>query len=285
MIMVKLNTGEIRKLVKNALKIRYQNGIPLNNSFCVIDLVDKLGLEVKFVSISSMEGAFLKESKTILLSTLRPEGRIRFTCAHELGHFIFNHGDHFDELVEEVHSGKSRYEESLADMFASFLLMPETTVRNGFVSRGWDINKPSYTEIYTIANYLGVGYSTLLKHMRYGLNMLNTDEYDMLIKKQPKDIKSELCGRNIITNLLVIDKFWKGRPADMQVGDYLIIDGIVSIEGDCVELINEKTKSIVVAQKSGICRLMSDNFEMPIVIRVRKKEYTGRAIFRHLEED
>ncbi len=283
--MVKLDIGDIRKVVKRALKIRSQNDIPLDNSFCVIDLANKLGLEVKFVSLSSMEGAFLKESKTILLSTLRHEGRIRFTCAHELGHYIFDHGDHFDELVEEVHSGKSRYEQLVSDMFASFLLMPETTVRNGFLIRGWDIKYPSHAEIYTIASYLGVGYSTLLNHMEYGLRILKLDKYNNLIKIQPKDVKSELCGFNITTNLLVVDKFWRGRPADMQVGDHLFVEGNVKIEGDCVKIMNGELKSIVTAQKPGICRIMSDHVEMAIIIRVRKKEYAGRAIFRHLEED
>ena len=277
--------NEIRKIVKKALKVRSKNNIPLDNSFCIFDLANNLGAEVKFIDLSSMEGAFFQDSKTILVSTLRPEGRIRFTCAHELAHYIFDHGDHFDELVEKLNTGAGHLEEELSDLFASFLLMPETTVRTGFVRRGWNYDRPKPIEIYIISVWLGVGYTTLINHMTFSLRMLQLDYYKKLIKIQPKKIKEEILGHDCTSNLLLIDKHWNGRPVDMQVGDYLAFDGKIETEVDCVKLEKVEEKSIGVAQKPGISRLQLNDSDKIVFVRVRKKEYVGRAIFRHLGEE
>ena len=130
-----MDKSDLRKIAKKALKIRAKFKIPLDSSFCVIDLAEKLGVEVKYVELKSLEGAYLRESKTILVSTYRPDSRIRFSCTHELGHFVFDHGDHFDELVEKANTTEGQYDEKLCDAFASFLLIPETTVRSGFLKR------------------------------------------------------------------------------------------------------------------------------------------------------
>ena len=279
-----MHKSDLRKAAKKALKIRAKFKIPLDSSFCVIDLADKLGVEVRFVDLKSLEGAYLKESKTILVSTYRPEGRIRFSCAHELGHFVFGHGDHFDELVEKVKSGEGRFEEQLSEAFASFLLIPETTVRSGFVKRRWDINSASPIEFFVVANWLGIGYTTILNHLRYGLNMIDQKHFKQLINIQPKSIKSDMCGFNVSSNLLVVDQFWNGRPVDMQVGDYLFTKANSVVEKDYLKIINGPKKHIWVAQKPGITRMLIDDHNNAVMVRIRRKEYIGRAVFRHLEE-
>lgn len=147
-----MNKSDYRNAVKRALTIRKKALISLENSFCVFDLADKLGAEVKFSDIKSFDGAYFKKSKIILISTYRPEGRLRFTCAHELGHFVFGHGDHFDELVEKVDTGEGRYEERLCDAFASFLLMPKTTIISGFKKRKLEINEALPVDFFAVAS-------------------------------------------------------------------------------------------------------------------------------------
>lgn len=277
--------SDYREAAKRALKIRAKFKIPLDSSFCVIDLAASMGVEVRFVDLKSLEGAFLKDSRTILLSTYRPDGRIRYSCAHELGHYVFGHGDHFDELVEKVNSAQGRFEEQLGNAFASFLLMPETTLRSAFARRKWDIESPSPLQIFAVSSCLGIGYASLLNHLRYGLKIINQTRFGNLIRVQPKTIKSEICGFDVTTDLTIVDPFWKGRPVDMQVGDYLSVDADIVIEKDCLRLVNRSETDIWTAERPGITRMISDVPENSIMIRVRRREYVGRAAFRHLHED
>ena len=70
------------------------------------------------------------------------EGFIRFTVAHELGHYVLpGHADHLFPTGQGLHESRSgfisgdRYERQ-ADHFASALLMPEARFRNAINSAG-----------------------------------------------------------------------------------------------------------------------------------------------------
>ncbi len=280
-----MNLQEIRNVVKRAIKIRVKQKIPIDESFCIFDLAKDLGVEVRFDDIASLDGAYFKGSKAILLSTLRPEGRIRFTCAHELGHFIFKHGDHFDELVEKASTGENKIEERMANIFASFLLMPETTVKSFFITNNWDITNPSPVEVYRAASWLGVSYASLVNHLHYGLKIIDNVKFGILIRVQPKSIKTSLCGFSIVTNLLVANEHWKGRPIDMQVNDFLLMNSNIEIEKNILSPIETTAGYIFQATKPGLTIIKDSLSKNGMVVRIRKHEYIGRSIFRHLGED
>jgi Zn-dependent peptidase ImmA (M78 family) len=280
-----MDKQEIRKIVKRALKTRLKQSVPIDESFCVIDMAKELGIEVKFVDLKSLEGAYLNETETILLSTLRPEGRVRFTCAHEIGHFIFKHGDSFDEVVEKACVAKNKIEERMCDIFASFLLMPETTVNYFFQSHGWNINAPKPTEVFMTTSWLGVSYSSLVNHLYYGLKKIDKRTFDALLKVQPRTIKSELTGIPVTSNLVVVDNIWKGRPLDLQVDDYLLLSYPVDIPDGILAKVENSEKDLYRAEKPGLSTIHIKNPKGGIALRVRRKEYVGRGIFRHLSED
>jgi len=80
--------------------LRFSAGSRLRDAICVYDVAQSLGIEVRFVGIPSLEGMYWKKSPaTILLGAERPAGRQSFTCAHELGHHIFNHGNKIDGVL------------------------------------------------------------------------------------------------------------------------------------------------------------------------------------------
>ena len=280
-----MNLEDIRTVVKRSLKIRTQFNIPLDDSFCVFDLSNDLGAEVRFVDMTSLEGAYWKDSKTILLSTYRPEGRIRFTCAHELGHHVFKHGDHFDELVEKANCCSNTKEELMANLFASFLLMPETTVKSFFVNNKWLVEKTSSHQLFIISNWLGVSYSSVVNHMYYGLKLINESTFLELIKVQPKTIKKEITGLQIKSNLLIVNEHWKGRPIDLEVGDYVQFVGSVIFDERLVTQVSAANENLFVAEKPGVTRVEMPWHDNNLMLRVRRKEYLGRSIFRNLSED
>jgi len=94
-------TGFRKKLaadaVSRALSLRKKLGVSFEESVSPIDAAEQLSIDVRFVDLPSMEGIYVADNEPkIVLSSLRPSGRRSFTCAHELGHHMFGHGDRFD---------------------------------------------------------------------------------------------------------------------------------------------------------------------------------------------
>ena len=110
----------------------------------------------------------------IIVSSLRPPGRQAFTCAHELGHHAYGHGEQFDELVEERGKASHTTPKNLRRIvLPSALLMPKTAVLKGMAVRGWNPKNLSPEQVYALASWLGVGYTTLIGNMHWGMGLLS----------------------------------------------------------------------------------------------------------------
>jgi hypothetical protein len=189
-----------------ALHVRRTAGCAFWEPLCVYDVAARLGLEVRFFDIPSMEGVYCASANpTIIVSSLRPPGRQAFTCAHEIGHHVFGHGDQYDEMIEQ--RSKARRldsQEFQADCFAGALLMPKVVVSRGFSLRGLDPVTASPESFYIIATWLGVGYTTLVYHMRSALRMLATSRAEELLRHRPLVLRSVLRGRECREHLAPI---------------------------------------------------------------------------------
>src|SRR5437867_1910276 len=137
-----------RRSGKRAFKLRQTLGLPADTSLNIYDVVTTLGMEVRFVDIPSLEGMYTQGTPpTIVISSLRPVVRQIFTCAHELGHHEFGHGEMVDELSERRTSSKvTDPREREADGFAANLLMPPTAVDAAISRRGFSLSKISVSE-------------------------------------------------------------------------------------------------------------------------------------------
>lgn len=93
----------------------------------------KFDIDVAFEPLdSSLQGLLIRdgaggdrESALILVNSTGATTRQRFTCAHELGHYLLGHGQ--DELIYADYPGKD-LEEMAANAFASHLLLPRSAV-------------------------------------------------------------------------------------------------------------------------------------------------------------
>ena len=66
-----------RKATAEALRTRVRAGYGLDTPLCVYDLAGRLGVEVRFFDLPSMEGVYYNSPKPhIVLSSLRPAGRV-----------------------------------------------------------------------------------------------------------------------------------------------------------------------------------------------------------------
>lgn len=134
---------------------------PINNMVSLCELkgirVFRLPLQVKEIDALSF---FDDESGSpfIFLNTTKSAERVRFDCAHELGHTVMH--THNKYIKDEV---DNRFLEIEADKFASEFLMPT----EGFLSTA-----PSYLTIENMIEYKKV-WRTSLKAINYKSHKLN----------------------------------------------------------------------------------------------------------------
>jgi len=275
-----------RKALATALSVRTQNEYSLVDSVSVFDLAIKLGIELRFQSLSSLEGMYkAPPTPAIVIGTERPAVRQVYTCAHEIGHHVFSHGTKVDQYIEDgAASEMFDEEEFLAQSFAGFLLAPKIAIQNQIRLRGLSIEGISATELYRIANFFGIGFKTVVSHLRHSLGLLSFSDYERLRRENLHNIRRTIVGTELSSPLICVDEFWQGIPVDLEVGDAMLAAGGAKCEGTA--LVSNTTSSgttLFQAVAQGVGRIVNESTGWAAFVRVRPKNYTGRAIFRHLE--
>lgn len=271
----------------SALRVRKKMGIAFEESLSSIDIAERMGIEVRLIDIPSMEGIYVAgSSPKIILSSLRFAGRRNFTCAHEIGHHVFGHGEQFDELVTDKSNVRARDpKEFSADCFAAYLLMPKATVENGLMKRGFNYQSLDPMQAYILASWLGVSYSALVSHMFLGLRMISIEKARGLWAVDLREIRSNFLEGASSSQLYVIDAYWKGRAIDCEVGDHLLFPPSTVFEGaPLTKLTNISDKLVFQALKPGIARVVNSALGWAAFVRVSRRGYVGRSCFRYEEE-
>jgi hypothetical protein len=255
---------------------------------CVYDLVQSMGIELWFQALPTLEGMYSPgEPCIIVVSALRPAGRQRVNCAHELGHHVFGHGLRVDQLSEAAGSSAFEPDEFLANCFAEYVLMPKLAVLAALTARKLDLATATPTDLFRVASYFGVGYVTLLHHLEFNLRELSSARATVLRKATPKAIRETVVGTEVEGELILADATWRGRPIDLHVGDALVVPRDSAVEGDRLsELRDGPSGRIYIATRTGLGRVMSSAWSsyLRVARRVPGGGFVGRAMYRH-EED
>lgn len=275
----------VQGAMSKALTVRLKEGIQLSEPVNPYQLAEARGAEVWFQSAPSMEGLYFKKNPAVIvISSQRPRGRRAFTCAHELGHHEYSHGNRVDQTVDYP-AGASDPAEVIANAFAGFLLMPKSLVMRAFMLRGWDVTTCTPLQAYTVANWLDVGYATLVQHMVATLKVIDRSHANELMKVAPKRIKTDFLGVGTTQELLLVDEHWYGRTVDAEVGDFIYVPREIEVEGACVEHLNWLREGrLLIAKQPGRGRLVNPASSWSSFIRVSRSQYVGRNIYRFLEE-
>jgi hypothetical protein len=163
--------------------------------------------------------------------------------------------------------------------------MPKSAVTRAFTVRGLAPSSCTPTEMYAIAGWFGVGYATLIHHMQWTLNMLSSARANTLLKLRPKHIRSSLLGEEVAGDLFLVDAHWTGRTIDIQVGDRVWVPKGSQSEGRCIRLIQAHQKGdLFVGETPGIGRLYHTGAKWSAYVRVSRRHYVGRCMYRHLED-
>lgn len=269
---------------RKAAEIRAQLKISMHDPLNVVDSCLNLGIDVRFVEIN-MEGMYVSlsdnSSPTILLSSLRPLPRRLFTCAHELGHHVFNHGSKVDEVDSNGYTSNNE-EERLVDMFAGCLLMPIIGIQSEFIKRNWNPENVGPIEFFTISSIFGTGYSTLVKHCRAN-KLITSSKAELLLKQTPSKLLKGILGNEVLSaHFKIIDKDTQLKIIDLEVDNYIFLEPGIKIEGDNLKEFQVTTFGRAYrAIKAGIVRAVNENGSC--FIRIQNAKYVGLAEYRHLE--
>jgi hypothetical protein len=176
-------------------------------------------------------------------------------------------------------------EEYLADRFASFFLMPKTAVKYGFRARGWEPRDCTQLQVYTVATWLGVGYSTLIHHMRGSLRLLTYPQSIRLLKATPKSIRATILGKEVQENLFVVGEKWTDRAVDIQVGDLILLPSGSHHEAANLRVVEVTEAAVLlIATAPGIGRVHRPESEWAAFVRVSRRNYVGLGPYRHWED-
>jgi Zn-dependent peptidase ImmA (M78 family) len=291
--------------MRRAGQLRQHLCIELWDAVCPFNIAQRLGVEVRFQNIPSMDGMYcqLRERPLIVLASERPAGRQNFNCAHELGHHEFGHGTRLDEFLDEdslqlrAQAGERRGQpgrpfdpdEFIADRFASFLLMPKAAVDRAFGLRGLNLPTSDPLHIYTVAGYLGVGYRTLVEHLYGSLKALSPMQVEELRQARLPKLRAAIVGQPV-KQVIVVDEHWENRPLDLRVGDLALVPSEWDFEGACLTVEIPAAPGLwqqgllVRAVRQGQGTLLRSPDEAPLSVRVSRQGYVGRSLFRHLDD-
>lgn len=283
-----------REAMAAARRVRIRAKLSAESPACIFDLVQdhfRGEVELRFKAAPSLEGLYVRGEPQngvqglIIISSQRPSGRQRTTCAHELGHHVFDHGSSVDEVIQSGQSSLFKPEEFLANVFAAFMTMPKLGILKSFTARGLSPASAPPSAFLTIASQFGVGYSTLVRHLEMTLCLVPHATAEQLLKVTPKRLREDLLGQNVPGELVVVDRHWTGRSIDVAVGDHVILPVGAKVEGDVLLHMGRCSVGDVYAgSRPGRGRVEHGDANLAAFVRVSRVQYEGRGMFRHLEE-
>lgn len=277
-----------RRAVAKAARVRLRARLSAYEAICVYDLVQSMEIDLWFQAVPTLEGMYSPgDPPIIVVSALRPAGRQRLNCGHELGHHVFGHGTRLDQLVEHTERSGFDPDEFLVNCFAEYLLMPKVAVLAALNERQIDLSTAAPTDVFRLASYFGVGYRTIIHHLHSNLRELPSGRATTLRKVTPKAIREGVVGTDFQGELILADEAWRGRPIDLHVGDALLMPTGACHEGDrLTELRDGPFGRVYVAERPGLGRVASSAWASYVRVarRVPGGGFVGRSLYRH-EED
>jgi hypothetical protein len=277
-----LYTSAIRK----ASEVRIKLGLDLFEPINIYDVCSSLEIDIRFVDVN-MEGLYVnnKGISQILLSCLRPFPRRTFTCAHELGHHIFNHGLKVDVISDEsADSSVKSSDEILVDAFAAALLMPVGGIQAEFTKRNMSFQSATPIDFYVISSVFGVGYQTLITHCKVNRLINDLKSIELLKFTPAKIFKAHFGNVEEKSFFKIIDGKCKPKSIDLEVSNYIVLPSDFIVNDDFLDKKYEaQLGSLFLAKRPGISSVHSNETETSYFIRIQPQNYVGFAEYRHLE--
>ena len=270
------------QVTAKALKTRKSFlGVDPHVPICPYALCEAMGFELRFIKIPSFEGMYVADQNLVLISAERPEGRKRFTCAHEIGHHVLGHGTVIDEIVE---SGSDKGEELEADLFASTLLMPSSAVTRAISRIGTEARNITPDNAYVLSKYFGVSYLAFVRHIFSNLRLTPYNQYQSLRNSKLPQIRHSICGFETKNQVFSIGAWWEEKALELEVGDIILSSMPLDVDGpQLIEQIDAEGKHAYSAITPGITRICNEGWSC--FTKVSRHKFQGLYQFKYEEED
>jgi len=178
---------EMKSLAKD---FRVENGFGKTEPIRLTSLLMKLNVITFFRDIDEkISGISIKviEDRFILINSLMPLGRQHFTICHELYHLFFE--KEFEKNVCYADpTGKRSNLEIKADLFASYLLLPQEGIEDLIPKEERAVNKISLMTLIKIEQYYSCSRGALLMALKR-MKLITSTFYDNFIKDVISDAR------------------------------------------------------------------------------------------------
>jgi len=271
-----------REAISKADEVREAYGLIDDEPLSIYELCSSLGLIVRFGEELNPEGMYIPgKPSRILITAYRPASRKVYTCAHELGHHVFNHGKRIDHLVHRPEKTETDPDEFLVESFAGHLLMPTLGIQYAFTKRGWSVNSATPEQLFTIACEFGVGYHTILIHCRYALNLISASQFDVFKKiTLPKLQANILGGLSGYSGLVIADAFSQAPLVEVEVGNGILLPLGTTIADDIITRVTDIGQfTLYQAARRGI--ISSDKADGAVFKTIKVTEYNWQGLDRY----
>jgi len=183
------------------------------------------GVVVMLRPLEKLWGAFISEGLPgILVNSERPAGVIQMTCAHELGHFVLNHGTTTDEQLDYTNTAARK--ELEADWFAYSLVAPRWAVAKIMKRKGWAVADLAHPfNLYQLSLRLGISYAATAWSLQR-LKLCDRSFVEEVLRVQPAVIKRALLTRpldNPQRDVWLLDDADRDLILEPRVDDQMLV--------------------------------------------------------------
>lgn len=214
-----------------AAELHEELGIETNRRIDVFAAVEALGLALIFRPLRGLSGLFAPREDGkggVLITSVHPLARQRFTAAHELGHFWLRHGASLDVetgLLARDQLDRLQSDEMAAEAFAAWFLMPPELVDATLESL--QILRPnSPRDVYSLSLRLGTSYRATAYQLP-NLKLASYQEADTWAKQPPRDVKVALTlgteMESLRADVWALTQRDNDAELEVRAGDRLVV--------------------------------------------------------------
>jgi len=198
---------------KKANYFREKNGLSSGEPINLKSLLLRLNVLTVYRQLSeSFSGMCLKindKSNFILINSNHSRGRQHFTIAHELYHLYIQPNFEIHQCQSGYFNSKNK-EELNADLFASYLLMPESGIYELIPDEELNNKTINLKTVLKLEHFFSVSRSAILFRLK-SLKLLNNESYE-LIKSLPTKLTALQYGYDI--------SLYEAGNNNLVLGDY-----------------------------------------------------------------
>lgn len=220
--------GRRRNALLEAAGLLEDLGVDQTQPIDVFGMIDQLDLWLTFIPLDNTLGACLPVGQGgIMITTQRQPAVQRYTAAHEIGHWILDHGHAWFDDEEAILRPSAPERERVAQLFAAYLLMPPPLIDAVTTHHGIQPRRSiEPQQAYLVSRDMGSSYEAAVRQMAE-LDFISGGDRDRLLLVSPLAAKRALAHgtRPLVGNADVwpIDEHWDGAHLKVTIDDEIVI--------------------------------------------------------------